>query len=189
MKRTQWYYLILFILPAMVIFSMLQGCGYHFRATGEPIGMRFRSLAIPMIESTSARLGFESDFTTVLREEFITHSKIPIFSEDRADVIIQCRIYEINEDPISYTLTRYNSGGYEITHEETRSKRMIIKMDVKLRERESGKIIWQDKAMKDRAIFLVDQDPLITRYNRKRAVMEIAERMAKRIYLRTMERF
>ena len=37
--------------------------------------------------------------------------------------------------------------------------------------------------------FAVDPDPLITQYNQKIALERIAGRMAKKIYMKTMERF
>ncbi len=172
-----------------LIYSMNYGCGYRFRTTGEPMNNGFKSISIPIVESTSTTMGFESEFTSAIRDEFISYSKLPILPEDSADIIILCRIYEINEEPIAYRLTRYDVKGTEITHEVTRSKRMSIKMDVKVKERETGRLLWHEKAMMDRAIYLVDDDPLVTRFNRKTAIKEIAERISKRIYLRTMERF
>ena len=43
--------------------------------------------------------------------------------------------------------------------------------------------------MEEKASFTVDSDPLKTRYNQRRATKKIAQLLAERIYLRTMERF
>lgn len=179
----------LIVICNLLIISIASGCGYRFNATGLPTHNTFKSIAIPVVESESSSMGTESDFTSVLREEFINYSKLKILPRDRADVIIICRIYEIKEEPVAYRLSEYYVKGREITHEVTRSKRMNLTMDVKAKERETGKIIWHEESMKDTALFLMDDDPLVTRYNRRLALKEIAERMAKRIYLKTMERF
>ena len=48
----------------------LMGCGYQLRDTREPVGIRIESLAIPLFSSTSSEMGFEADFTTVIKQQF-----------------------------------------------------------------------------------------------------------------------
>ena len=184
MNRSETVSGVAIILFVSALLAIIGGCGYHFRATGHPIGREYKSLAIPMIKSTSTEMGFEADFTTVLREEFTSHSKVPIVVPQRADAIILCRIYNIKEEPVSYRLTRYNIAGNEIVHETTRSKRMIIQMEVVVKDSRSGSIIWKETEMRDQATFLVNDDPLMTRYNRTEALKEIAHRISKRIFLK-----
>jgi hypothetical protein len=43
--------------------------------------------------------------------------------------------------------------------------------------------------MEEKAVFSVGTDPLVNRYNQRKAVREIAQILAKRIYSKTMERF
>jgi hypothetical protein len=43
--------------------------------------------------------------------------------------------------------------------------------------------------MEEEASFEVVADPLITRYNQQQALLKIARLLAKRIYLKTVERF
>ena len=67
--------LIFFLLLVPALIS-LSGCWYQFRAGGEPVGIDIKSIAIPMIESSSSEKGFEADFTTVLRNEFISMKSV-----------------------------------------------------------------------------------------------------------------
>ena len=67
--------------------------------------------------------------------------------------------------------------------------RLKVKADMRLTDRHSGEVIWHDKAMMERVAYVVETDPLATRYNKQQALMTIARRLAKRIYLKTMERF
>jgi hypothetical protein len=60
---------------------------------------------------------------------------------------------------------------------------------MQLVERASGKVVWHDAAMEEKASFSVETDPLATRYHKQQALEKIARRLAKRIYLKTMERF
>ena len=66
---------------------------------------------------------------------------------------------------------------------------MRIKLDAKLIDRVSGKPIWQDRDMAEKAIYEVSDDPLTNRYNQRKAFQKMARRFAERFYLKTMERF
>jgi outer membrane lipopolysaccharide assembly protein LptE/RlpB len=165
------------------------GCGYHFAATGEPVGIRFSSLAVPVMKSTSSMLGFEADFSRVIREEFMSHADVPIVSEDQADVILTGRVYGIETDPYTYSSSQFTVQGRSTSYEVTSARWIQIKVDFKLVERSTGKVIWQDKGMKERAFYYVTDDPLANRYYQRNAVEEMAGRLAKWAYLRTMQRF
>jgi len=56
-------------------------------------------------------------------------------------------------------------------------------------DRRQGKVIWTEAAMEEQASYVISGDPLETRYSERQALEKIASRLAKRIYLRTMERF
>ncbi len=180
------------ILPVLGVLSFLVfvgGCGYHFRPTGKPVGLQIESLAIPLMESTSSSLGFEGDFTRIIREEFASHAKFPLVSKDKASTVLIGKVYDIKTDPYTYELTETTVRG-EKTHYSTTSARWLqIRLDVKLVDRNTGKVIWHDKKMQEKTTFAVGTDPLTNRYNEKQAVREIARTLAERIYLKTMERF
>jgi hypothetical protein len=177
---------------SLTILSLLlfvEGCGYHFRPTGKPVGLQIESLAIPLMESTSSSLGFEGDFTHIIREEFASHAKIPLVSREKASTVLIGKIYDIKTDPYTYNLTETDVRGKKTHYSTTNARWLKIKLDVKLLDRNTGKVIWHDKEMEEKASFAVGTDPLTNRYNEKRAVQEIARILAQRIYLQTMERF
>lgn len=168
---------------------VMVGCGYQFRASGEPIGIRIESLAIPMITSTSSEMGFEAVFTKVVREEFISHAKISLVSEVEADAVLIGRVHSIRTEALGFDSQQYTVGGRTTTYAVTNSRRLHIKLDMQLVDRKNHKVIWRDEAMEDRASYVVKADPLATRYYQKEALEKIARRLAKKIYLKTAERF
>ena len=170
----------------MVIFT---GCGYHFRADGKPIGIEMNRIAIPLVTSSSSEKGFEADFTRMLREEFISHSVVSIVETGQADMILKGRIVHIETMPLSYDSREYKSGDSSVIHETTNIRRLKIRLDISLIERATGKSIWHDGDMEEDAMFNVENEPLATQYNQQQALIKIAGILAKRIYLKTMERF
>lgn len=168
---------------------MFLGCGYHFRADGRPLGIKIQSLAIPLIESTSSKIGFEADFTRIIREEFISHAKVPLVRRENAQAVLTGRVYDLRTEPLTYNIQEQTVRGQLTTHEVTNRRRLRIKIDIRLTEIGSGEVIWHEKAMEERASFIVENDPLANRFNQQQALKRIARRLAKRIYLKTMERF
>lgn len=182
------------VLPAVLlicVFSgpLLGGCGYRFRADGRPVGLEIDSLAVPLVTSTSSHLAFESDFTEVVREAFISHARVPILPEERAHMILIGRVLDVQTDPLTYDLDQRTVHGHEVTYARTNSRRLRVELDAKLVERTTGKTVWHDGSLTDEARFEVSTDPLRTRHAQREALRRIADRLAKRVYLKTMERF
>jgi hypothetical protein len=186
---TKQYKALLMISPICLTLVLAYGCGYHFRAVDKPVGEGIKGLAIPLIESTSSSMGFEGDFTTIIREEFASRSKVPLVPREEASAIFIGRVSKIKTDPVSYDIIRTTVDGKETRYEVANIRWLEIELDAKLIDRASGKPIWQEMTMTERATFAVSSDPLTNRSNKRKAVQEMARRFAKRIYLKTMERF
>jgi outer membrane lipopolysaccharide assembly protein LptE/RlpB len=182
-------YPLQFLFFLILLWTFSAGCGYHFRTDGKPVGLNMKSIAIPLITSASSEKDFEADFTRKIREEFISHAGIPIVDKEKADMILSCRVYEIESQPLTYNSIMQNVQGRTVTHETTSSRRLMMRMDARLIERATGKTIWREKSMKEEARFNVTSDPLVTRYNQQQAIKEISELFAEKIYMMTMERF
>jgi hypothetical protein len=165
------------------------GCGYQFRATGEPLGIKIQSLAIPLIESTSSELGFEAIFTRVFRETFISKTKIPLLPESRAEAVLTGRIYDISTEPIAFTQTQQTVGGEVTTYSVTSRRQVTVKLDAKFTITATGEVIFHAKAMEERANYNVSTDSLVTRYNEQVAYELIARALADRLFLKSTERF
>ena len=187
MQKKQIYKILSLLLLFISLFIL--GCGYHLREAGEPVGIDIESIAIPMMTSTSSETGFEADFTGVIREEFINNSRIAIVPEGRADAVLTGRVYEISTQAMTYDVTEQVISGRTVSYETTSSRRLKVRLDVKLVDNSTGKIIWSESTMTEEARYDVGADPLSSRYNQKQALKEVAGRMAKKIYLKTLDRF
>lgn len=165
------------------------GCGYHFQGTGKPVGISIDSLAVPLMESTSSFLGFEGEFTRAIREEFVSHGRVPIVSREKASAVLIGKIYEIETEPYSYELLHRDVQGRETTYEVTNARWLEIMLKIRLEDRATGHVIWEDRKMTERHTYAVTNDPLANRFNQRRALRAIARILARRIYAKTMERF
>ena len=168
---------------------LMAGCGYHFSSDGEPVGVSLENLAIPLFTSTSTDIGFEANFTRIVREEFISYARVPLVPEERARTVLVGRIIEIRTDPIGYDAKPFTVNDRSGTFTVTTTRRLKIRLDVQLMDRVQGKVIWHDASIEERSSFQVDTDPLATRFYQEQALEKLARRAAKKMYQRTMERF
>jgi outer membrane lipopolysaccharide assembly protein LptE/RlpB len=179
--------ILLFML--IICCLLVTGCGYRFRKAGVPIGVALDTIAIPLFPTTSSFVGYEADFTRILREEFITHSRVRIVSKENAQAVLSGSIYSIITEPLTYRVRKQTIHGFVSTDEITRSREMRVRVEAKLTDRETGTILWEDGSFTRERSFSVSSDPLRTRYNQRKAFIAIAQDIATRIYSKTMERF
>jgi len=177
------------LLFAGVLSFALQSCGYRLRSFGEPGGLPIQSLAIPLMTTRASTLGFEGDLTRIVREEFISRSAVPLVSKEEATAVLIGHIYEIKTEPLSYRLDQTVVQGQITTFEATSARRIRIKMEARLVERDTGRVIWREGAMEEKSTFQVGTDPLMNRYHQRKALEDMADRLAKRLYMKTLERF
>jgi hypothetical protein len=185
-----WRFLAFFLLlMSLLSGSFILGCGYQFRASGEPLGIKLQSLAIPMIQSSSSELAFEAIFTKVFRDTFISQTDVPLLPEGKADAVLAGRIFEIREEPIAFSQTQQNVGDRVTTYSVTSRRQIIITMDAKFTIKATGKVLWHEPAMVERATYSVGTDPLVNRFNEQQAYEAIARLLASRLFLKSTERF
>ena len=177
------------VLFTLYLAAVSAGCGYQFRATGEPLGIGLESLAIPLVESSSSVLSFESDFTRVIRNEFISRGRVPLVPLERAQMSLIGNVYEIRTDPLSFDTRAVEVNGTTGSYSTTNSRRLTVKLEMKMVDQKSGEVIWHDKSMVEKSTFAVGTEPLVNRDNEKRALEAISRNLAVRIYNRTMDRF
>jgi hypothetical protein len=169
--------------------SLVFGCGYRFKSLGPSPDVRLEFLAIPPFSGSSSYAGIEDDFTAVVRQEFLTRSKVNLVEEKTAQAVLRGRLYSVTTEPLTYMVTQQEIHGLLATDKVTRSRTLKVRLEISLKDTATEEIIWQDANLTDTASFQVSSDPLITQHNQRLALIAIARDLAARIYARTMERF
>ena len=169
--------------------SSLFGCGYHFRSVGSSLNVNLESIAILPFSSSSSYAGIEDDFTGVVRQEFITRSKVRLVEEKRAQAVLRGRLYSVTTEPLTYTINQQTIHGLLATDKVTSTRILKVRLEITLTDTATEQILWQDDNLTEKASFQVSSDPLTTQHNQRLALISIARDLAARIYSRTMERF
>jgi hypothetical protein len=180
------------LLCLILFVSLASGCGYSISSPGGPAGAAvsgISGLAISLVESPSSNLGFEAEFTRILRKEFISYSGLPVMSEQDAPYLLECRVQKISTRPRRYRSTRTVFQGEEYVYWRTSRRRMSVDIEVRMIEKATGKIIWHDDSIVETADWNLGGDPLADRDAQRAALRTLAERLAAKLYSRTVDRF
>ncbi|HDG97691.1 MAG TPA: hypothetical protein ENG73_05915 [Desulfobacterales bacterium] len=173
---------------AAITFALF-GCGYHFNLSGSSLRGGLHSLAIPTLDSRATVQGLEADFTNIIRKEFSSHSTIALVTVKDASAVLVGRIERIETSPLSYDIQESSVGGKTVSYELTNLRRIKVKLSMKMVRRDTGEILWEEKGMEEKASYSASNDPIETSYREKIALRQIAEQLAKRVYLKTVDTF
>jgi hypothetical protein len=149
----------------------LSGCGYHFVGNDVRAPGNIESIAVGVVENKTTIVGIETIFTNALLNEFIRTQRLAVKPSTEADAILSGTITSIKTDAVSH-----------LDAEKTLETRVTVGLSLMLKQRESGKILWENKGLSyyqdytDRAL------PLATSENRRLAVAYIANFLAEKVY-------
>ncbi|RLB43871.1 MAG: hypothetical protein DRH12_01640 [Deltaproteobacteria bacterium] len=167
----------------------LLGCGYRAELSGTSLRGHLNTLAIPTVESPATVAGIEADFTNIIRQEFLSHSTIPIVPRKEASALLVGKIKRIDTSPLSYNIQKTEVSGETVAYETTNLRRIRVRMSVKMINRRTGEVLWEAEDLEEKSSYAVSDDPLENQYRERMALMEIAGLLAKRIYLKTADIF
>lgn len=156
----------------------LSACGYHFVGNDVEAPGNIQTIAVGVVENKTTIVGIETIFTSALLNEFIRTQRLVVKPPTEADAILSGAITRIQTDAVSH-----------LDPEKTLETRVTITLSLMLKQRDSGKILWENKSLTyyqdytDRAL------PLATSENRRLAVAYIANFLAEKVYQEIFARF
>ena len=156
----------------------LSACGYHFVGNDVEAPGNIQTIAVGVVENKTTIVGIETIFTSALLNEFIRTQRLAVKPPTEADAILSGAITSIQTGAVSH-----------LDPERTLETRVTITLSLMLKQRDSGKILWENKSLTyyqeytDRAL------PLATSENRRLAVAYIANFLAEKVYQEIFARF
>ncbi len=173
----KYFYLIkdFFCVLPLIVFI---GCGYGFTGSVNSLPQDIKSIAIPVFRNNTSEFGIETIFTNTVIDEFLHSNLLPIKSEDQADAVLLGTIQSIYISSLSY-------GRRDLATE----RRATVRLDIILKKKEDGKVLWQVKNLSDYQEFTVGSDIVRQDEYMKEAIRQIAIRTAQKIHYRTFENF
>jgi len=161
------------------VLCLLQGCGYRFSGEGPGPKPGLQRIAIPVFQNDTSEPGLEALFASALRREFIVRSRLQVVPIEQAEAILQGRIVNINTSRVAQRQV-----------EQTIQTRLFITLDIRCKDVQTGKIIWQDPHYTYYRTYSENSsDPVVLFENRRRAEEFLAQQMSARIHDRFLANF
>ena len=174
-----WRSLVLRVVSFFLVLGIgLSACGYHFVGNDVEAPGNIQTIAVGVVENKTTIVGIETIFTSALLNEFIRTQRLVVKPPTEADAILSGAITSIQTGAVSH-----------LDPEKTLETRVTITLSLMLKQRDSGKILWENKSLTyyqeytDRAL------PLATSENRRLAVAYIANFLAEKVYQEIFARF
>ncbi|MFP4037662.1 MAG: LPS assembly lipoprotein LptE, partial [Desulfobacteraceae bacterium] len=117
------------------------------------------------------------------------NARVPIRPTEEAHMVLTGHVRSIRTEAVGFDSDRQWIEGKEYIYSTTSSRRIRVEFDAEMVDRDTGKTVWSEAGLSKERRFSVSDDPLVTEKNQRRALRMIAEDLAERVYLKTLDRF
>ena len=165
----------LFFLGAL----LLTGCGYHFTGSGAKLPVGVRSVAIPIFGNQTLQTGIESDVTGALVDRFVSARQLSLTSQSEADAVLRGTVKSFVISPTAVTLGTQTATEY----------RALLTVEATFKRQQDGQVLWKGEMSEWRNYPVVANDPAGTEANKREAIRQASDLLAKRLYELLLEDF
>jgi hypothetical protein len=171
----------------------LSACGYHVGGTASRLPPGLRVIAVPALENRTNRYRIEQLMTEAVVREFLARTKYRVVStEDSADAVLHGEITSLESSPVVFDTTPTNSPTNPNLRTPTaRVTTMLLSVHLKVRleERETKKILYQNDDYLFREAYEVSTDPATFFDEQSPALDRMAKDFASRLVADVVENF
>ncbi len=156
------------------------GCGYHVAGRGDQIPKDVQTIAVVPFTNVTSRYKLEQYLTRSIGHEFLTRTRFRVIpNEQEADAVLRGAvvnifIYPLIFDPVSGRAT---------------SAQVMVQMQVTLRDRRSGKVLYQNQNFEARERYEVAVDPKAYFEESEVGVQRLSQSVARTLVSAILEKF
>ncbi len=122
---------------------MVWGCGYHFSGGGRTFAPELRTIGVEALENDTREAGLEKRVALAIEREFAMRGPFRIAAAPSAgDVVLSGTLRQAVDRPVAF-----NSKDEVLTYQT------ILDLDLELRRRDTGALLWQAKGLRQTGDF------------------------------------
>ena len=187
---------------ALLAVLVLVACGYHLAGTGTTVPEGARTIRIERFTNHTRETGLDVHLHRAVEDEFRRQGTLRVVTEGDADVVLSGTIRRFTSTPVAFSAT-----------DEAVQYQGIMQVSLRLTERESGHVLFENKLLQESQDFgavsgvVISSSPHFQRgtinardlpdltnvqigeARRREAQGDLIELLARDIYLQTMEGF
>jgi lipopolysaccharide assembly LptE-like protein len=116
---------------------LLAGCGYQFAGGGRQFDAGTRTIAIETLENETREIGVEKRLAMAIEREFVIRGPLKIGKPDESDLQLSGTVKTAEDRPVAFN-----------RDDEVLIYQTVLALDLELRRRDTGKVIWQVRGMR-----------------------------------------
>ena len=161
------------------IFLFTCACGYHLRGVGQNLPKEIKTIGLSPFANDTFEGDLEILLSEALAEEFSKTKRLTVTDVASADVILGGNIRSYSSRPVSFS-----------SSDVVQDYRVEVSVDVVLKRKESGELIWKGKNLKQIKDYRAEPGNVeLSEENRSAAKRSVAAELAEMIYDRIFEDF
>lgn len=164
---------------SLILVLFIAGCGYHVPGQGDSwVGRDGQTLYVDLIANRTAEPYLDNFVTASLVRQF-SRSRLIELTEDRrhADLVLSGIIFNFDGSPQAYG-----------RDDQITDYRVSMQVAVRLSDRASGEVLWQDELTRTETFF-ASFDKNLQLEMQSRAAREVAVRLAEDIHAHLLDTF
>lgn len=162
-----------FFIFFVLFVGVLAGCGYKFAERSESLPSWIQTVYVAPFENRSNEFRLASWITEDLRREFLRGGALRLVEKDDADVIIEGEVRKVEVSGLSF-----------LAYDKAVERRINVECAVRMKDRRSGRILWQTANLVRDEGFLTGRDNMESEALKSDASRRLSRYMAELIYHR-----
>lgn len=156
-------------MPCLLLLTLL-GCGYRPMGAAPLTSAGAPTLAIPLFANRSTEVGLEAVLANALIHAFAQTRAVKVVpGDEKADLVLEGRVRSVENSSVAFI---------DVTRSIVR--RVTIRVDLALRDKNSGKIIWKDSQMLQED-YVVDPNYHVGEATKIEGIRRAANNLARRV--------
>ena len=156
------------------------GCGYRVAGRADTLPRSIRSIAIPAFANSTTRYRLTEQLPTAVAREFIARTRYQIVSDvNAADAVLTGSVVGYNAYPTTYDPVTGRASAAQLS----------VLLDVTLRERATGKVLYARERMEFRERYEISVDPDTYFEETGSALARVSRDVARKLVSTVLERF
>jgi hypothetical protein len=123
--------------------TMVAGCGYHFSGGGRAFAPELRTIGVEALANDSREAGVEKRIALAIEREFAMRGPFRIASSpSEGDIVLSGTVRQAVDRPVAFN-----------SKDEVLTNQTVIVLDLELRRRDTGALLWQVKGLRETGDF------------------------------------
>ncbi len=171
---------IRFAIAAAVLAAITSGCGYRVAGHADTMPKTLKTIAIPAFANVTTRQHLAERLPASLTREFLTRTHYQLVADpNQADAVLSGTVVKYDAYPVIFDQSTGRASAVQVN----------VRMDISLRDRSSGQVLFQRPNFEFRDRYEISIDPTVYFEESDAALDRLSRDVARMVVSAVLENF